>query len=34
MPTTLFLEAFGQLSDSPTIESKEEDLHSVFRERA
>ena len=34
MPTTLFLEAFGQLSGSATIDSQEEDLHSVFRERA
>ncbi len=34
MPTTLFLEAFGQLSGPATIDSQEEDLHSVFRERA
>ena len=34
MPTTLFLEAFGQLSGTATIDSREEDLHSVFRERA
>ena len=33
MPT-LFLEAFGQLSGQPTIDAQEEDLHSVFRERA
>ena len=34
MPPTLFLEAFGQLSGPATIDSQEEDLHSVFRERA
>ena len=34
MSTTLFLEAFGKLSGTPTIDSREEDLHSVFRERA
>lgn len=33
MPT-LFLEAFGQLSGQPAIDAQEEDLHSVFRERA
>ncbi len=36
MPT-LFIEAFGKLSertDLPIIDSEEEDLHSVFRERA
>lgn len=32
--STIFLEAFGQLSDSPTIDSREECLYSVFRERA
>ena len=30
---TLFLEAFGQLSGMATIDSNEEDLYSVFRER-
>lgn len=34
MSTTLFLEAFGRLSGPATIDSREEDLHSVFRERA
>ena len=34
MSQTLFLEAFGQLSGPATIDSCEEDLHSVFRERA
>ena len=34
MSTTLFLEAFGRLSGTATIDSREEDLHSVFRERA
>jgi hypothetical protein len=34
VPPTLFLEAFGQLSSAATIDSCEEDLHSVFRERA
>ena len=34
MSPTLFLEAFGQLSGPATIDSQEEDLHSVFRERA
>ena len=34
MPPTFFLEAFGQLSGPATIDSQEEDLHSVFRERA
>ncbi|MCY4578660.1 MAG: hypothetical protein OXD31_06385 [Chloroflexi bacterium] len=33
MPTTLFLEAFGQLSGSAAIDSREEDLYSVFRAR-
>ena len=32
--STIFLEAFGQLSGLATIDSQEEDLHSVFRERA
>lgn len=32
--STLFVEAFGQLSGPPTIDAQEEDLHSVFRERA
>ena len=32
--STLFLEAFGQLSGMATIDSQEEDLYSVFRERA
>ena len=32
--STIFLEAFGQLSGMATIDSQEEDLHSVFRERA
>ncbi len=32
--STLFLEAFGQLSGLPTIDSCEEDLYSVFSERA
>ena len=32
--STLFLEAFGQLSGTATIDSREEDLYSVFRERA
>ncbi len=31
---TIFVEAFGQLSGLPTIDAEEEDLHSVFRERA
>lgn len=34
MSPTLFLEAFGQLSGPPTIDSAEEDLYSVFRARA
>ena len=34
MPTTLFLEAFGQLSGPATIDSREEDLYSVFRSRS
>ncbi len=34
MPTTLFLEAFGQLSGPATIDSCEEDLYSVFRSRS
>ena len=34
MSPTLFLEAFGQISGPATIDSQEEDLHSVFRERA
>ena len=34
MPTTLFLEAFGQLYSPATIDSSEEDLYSFFRERA
>ena len=34
MPSTLFLEAFGHLSGRATIDSREEDLHGVFRERA
>ena len=34
MSTTLFLEAFGRLSGPATIDSQEEDLYSVFRERA
>ena len=34
MSTTLFLEAFGRLSGPATIDSREEDLYSVFRERA
>ena len=33
MPT-LFLEAFGKLSAPAIIDAQEEDLHSVFRERA
>ena len=32
--STLFLEAFGQMSGPAIIDSLEEDLHSVFRERA
>ena len=32
--STIFLEAFGQLSGLATIDAQEEDLHSVFRERA
>ena len=32
--STIFLEAFGQLSGLATIDAREEDLHSVFRERA
>ena len=32
--STIFLEAFGQLSGLATIDIREEDLHSVFRERA
>ena len=32
--STIFLEAFGQLSGLATIDTREEDLHSVFRERA
>ena len=32
--STIFLEAFEQLSGLATIDSQEEDLHSVFRERA
>lgn len=32
--STLFLEAFGQLSGTATIDSREEDLYSVFRQRA
>ena len=32
--STLFVEAFGKLSDSPTIDSQEEDLYSVFRARS
>ena len=34
MPTTLFLEAFGRLPGPATIDTREEGLHSVFRERA
>ena len=34
MPPTLFLEAFGHLSGLASIDTREEDLHSVFRERA
>ncbi|MCY3543951.1 MAG: hypothetical protein OXH22_07910 [Chloroflexi bacterium] len=34
MSGTIFLEAFGRLSGPATIDSREEDLHSVFRERA
>ncbi|MXY45789.1 MAG: hypothetical protein F4Y44_02165 [Chloroflexi bacterium] len=34
MGATLFLEAFGRISGPATINSREEDLHSVFRERA
>ena len=32
--STLFLEAFGQLSGPPTIDAEEEDLYSVFRTRS
>ena len=32
--STLFIEAFGQLSGTATINFREEDLYSVFRERA
>lgn len=34
MSPRLFLEAFGQLSGSATIDSQGEDIHSVFRARA
>ncbi len=34
MSTTLFIEAFGQLSGPAVIDAQEEDLHSVFRARA
>ena len=34
MSATLFVEAFGRLSGPEAIDSREEDLHSVFRERA
>lgn len=32
--STLFVEAFGQLSGSPIIDAEEEDLYSVFRARS
>ena len=34
MAATLFLEGFGQLTGPATIDSREEDLYSIFRERA
>lgn len=34
MPSVLFLEAFGSLSQTPTVDEVEEDLYSVFRARA